>query len=125
MDIQALKDLISEISEKKNIDGDTLVEDLVDILKLKYGIALMEKERLLIDEVRNKVLTRLYNTDGHVITKGVTNQEKYYKLDTLEGQYLSNALTELAREGLVQDDKKQTVLTEAGILKYREFYGEI
>jgi hypothetical protein len=38
---------------------------------------------------------------------------------------LDIGVEELAREGLIGNDPKQIVLTDAGILKYKEFYGEI
>ena len=125
MDIQALDKLIDKIAKDKSISREALIDELGDILKLKYDITLMNKERNIVDEVRNKLLTRLYNTDGHVITKSTANEKSYYRLDELEYQYLSNALEELTREGLVEDDPKQTLLTDAGILKYKQFYGEI
>lgn len=125
MDIQGLEGLIDKISRDSSLSKDALIDEMADILMLKYDLTLMAKERKIIEEVRNKLLTRLYNTDGHTLAKGRTDEKSYYRLDELEFRYLNNALEELSREGLIEDDSKRTVLTDSGILKYKEFYGEI
>ena len=125
MDIQGLGSLIDKIAKDKGLSSDILIDELADILLLKYDVTLMDKERKIVEEVRNKLLTRLYNTDGHTVVKSRADEKRYYRLDELEVRYLSNALEELSREGLIEDDTKQTVLTDAGILKYKSFYGEI
>jgi hypothetical protein len=125
MDIQELDQLIEKIASEKDLSRESLITELSEIIKLKYDITLMAKERLIIDEVRNKLLTRLYNTDAHTIDRRSADEKGYFRLDELEYRYLNTALEELSREGLIVNDPKKTSLTDAGILKYKEFYGEI
>ena len=67
MELSSLEKLIEEISSEKGLSNSELIEDLTDFLKIKYGISIMEKERDLIDEVKNKVITKLYNSENHFI----------------------------------------------------------
>jgi hypothetical protein len=125
MDIQELDRLIDKIAVDRDLSKESLIDELSEILELKYNITLMAKERAIIDEVRNKILTRLYNTDGHTINRASADEKSYFRLDELEYRYLDLGLEELGREGLIGNDPKQIVLTDSGILKYKEFYGEI
>ena len=124
MEFKALEKLISETASQKDIDKDTIVEYLADILKIKYGISIIEKERDIIDEVKNKIITKLYNLEDHVLSSG-SNLSKSFKLDKLENDYLNSAMDELQLEGLVNVTKTEISLTKEGIMKFKEFYGEI
>lgn len=124
MEFKALEQLISDTASQKEIDKATIIEYLADILKIKYGISIMEKERELIEEVRSKIITKLYNLEDHVI--GVNSDlSKIFKLDSLENDYLNSALDELQHESLVNVTKTDVSLTKGGIMKFKEFYGEI
>jgi hypothetical protein len=125
MQLEALDALIEKVSNKRNIEKEELIDELADILKLKYDISLMDKERAIIDEVRNKIITRLYNTEDHRIDRSKSDEVRHYKLDALESRFLNTAVDELVHEGILEDDKKSSKLTDAGIMKYKEFYGEI
>ncbi len=125
MDVNELDKIIEKVAIENNLDKEELTNELAEILKLKYGLTLMEKERLIIDEVKNKILTRLYNTYENRINKQESDEIKHYRLDSVEAKYLDSALAELVSEGLVQSSKLETVLTDAGIIKYKQFYGEI
>ena len=92
--------------------------------KIKYGISIIEKERDLIDEVKTKVTTKLYNLENHSCASNL-NLPKTFKLDLLEGDYLNLALDELQLEGVVRSTKSEIKLTKEGIMKFKEFYGEI
>ncbi|MCK5276944.1 MAG: hypothetical protein KAK04_00375 [Cyclobacteriaceae bacterium] len=124
MEFKALEKLISETASQKDIDKDTIVEYLADILKIKYGISIIEKERDLIDEVKSKIITKLYNLEDHVLSSG-PHLSKSFKLDKLENDYLNSAMDELQLEGLVNISKAEISLTKEGIMKFKEFYGEI
>jgi len=125
MDIQSLEALIDKIADKRNVQKTELINELADILKLKYDITLMDKERAIVDEVKNKIVTRLYNTEHHSINRSDHDEVKHYKLDALETRFLDTALEEMLLEGLITHEKNTTALTDAGILKYKEFYGEV
>ena len=84
----------------------------------------MEKERDLIDEVKTKIITKLYNSDYQVVNSDV-DHAKFFKLDLLENDYMSSALDEIQQEGLVTISKTQLSLTKEGVMKFKEFYGEI
>jgi hypothetical protein len=124
MEFKALEQLISETASEKGIEKATIIEDLGDILKIKYGISIMEKERDLIDEVKTKIITKLYNSDYQVVNSDV-DYAKFFKLDLLENDYLSSALDETQQEGLITISKTQLSLTKEGVMKFKEFYGEI
>lgn len=124
MEFKDLEKLIAETAAQKNIDKAIIIDDLADILKIKYGISIMEKERELIDEVKNKIITKLYNSEDQVINSN-DNLPKVYKLDLLENDYINFAMEELQQEGLVKVSKNNINLTKEGILKFKEFYGEI
>lgn len=124
MKFQDLKQLIAETAAQKNIDEAMIIEDLADILKIKYGISILEKERDLIDEVKNKIITKLYNSEDQIVSSNV-DLPKLYKLDLLENDYINFAMDELQQEGLVNVTKKGISLTKEGIMKFKEFYGEI
>lgn len=124
MEFKALEQLISETASEKGIAKATIIEDLADILKIKYGISIMEKERDLIDEVKTKIITKLYNSDYQVVNSDV-DHAKFFKLDLLENDYMSSALDEIQQEGLVTISKTQLSLTKEGVMKFKEFYGEI
>lgn len=124
MDFKALERLISETSKQKGIDKNAITDDLGDYLKVKYSVSIMEKERDLIDEVKNKIITKLYNSDNHSINSG-DNLKKTFKLDLLEIDYLSTGVDELIQEGVIKSSKAEYILTKEGVMKFKEFYGEI
>ena len=124
MEFNALEQLISETASEKGIEKAVIVDDLADILKIKYGISIMEKERNLIDEVKTKIITKLYNSDSH-IAQSTDDYAKLFKLDSLENDYINSALEEMQQEGLATLSKTQLSLTKAGVMKFKEFYGEI
>ena len=124
MDFKVLEQLISNTANQKGIDKEVITEDLADFLKMKYSVSIMEKERDLIDEVKNKVLTKLYNSDRNSVASN-KDLQKSFKLDLLEIDYLGTAIDELTQEGIVKSSKSAYVLTKEGVMKFKEFYGEI
>ena len=124
MDFKAFEQLINDTANQKNLPPSTIIEDLAEILKLKYGVSIMEKERQLIDEVKNKVITKLYNTENHMIANERALSATI-KLDALELDYLKPALDELTHEGLIKIEKQEITLTSEGVMKFKTFYGEI
>ena len=124
MDFKSLEQLITETGAQKGIDPTIIIDDISDILKIKYGISIIEKERDLIDEVKTKVITKLYNLENHSCASNL-NLAKTFKLDLLEGDYINSALDELQLEGVVRSTKSEIKLTKEGVMKFKEFYGEI
>ena len=124
MEFKALEQLISDTANQKGIGKETIIEDLADFLKMKYSVSIMEKERDLIDEVKNKVLTKLYNSDRNSVASN-KDLQKSFKLDLLEIDYLDTAIDELMQEGIVKFSKAEYLLTKEGAMKFKEFYGEI
>lgn len=124
MDFKSLEQLISDTANQKGIDKQVITEDLADFLKMKYSVSIMEKERDLIDEVKNKVITKLYNSDGNSVASN-KDLQKSFKLDLLEIDYLSTAIDELTQAGIVKFSKAEYLLTKEGAMKFKEFYGEI
>lgn len=123
--LEVLAEQIARISADTGIPAGSLIAELSDILQLKYGRVLLDKERELKNDVRIKILTRLYNTDGHTINLGTADASRHFRLDELENRYLDVAEGELLAEGLLQRDGRRIRLTDAGILKYKEIYGEL
>ncbi len=124
MDFKALERLISDTANQKGIDKHAITQDLADFLKVKYSVSIMEKERDLIDEVKNKVITKLYNSDRNSVASN-KDLQKSFKLDLLEIDYLSTAIDELTQAGIVKFSKAEYLLTKEGAMKFKEFYGEI
>lgn len=124
MDFKELEKLITETADQNNINKTSIIEDIADIVKIKYGITIMEKERDLIDEVKSKIITKLYNLEGHK-ANSKNDLQTLFKLDALESEYLDNGLNELQHEGQVRLSSGELVLTKEGIMKFKEFYGEI
>ena len=124
MNFKELEQLITETANQNNINQTSIIEDLADIVKIKYGITIMEKERDLIDEVKSKVITKLYNLEGHKVSSK-NDLQTLFKLDALESEYLDTGLNELQLEGQVKLSTGELVLTKEGIMKFKEFYGEI
>lgn len=124
MDFKALEQLIVSTASQKGIEKKIITEDLAEYLKVKYSVSIMEKERDIIDEVKNKVITKLYNSDRNSVSlsKGL---QKSFKLDLLEIDYLDTAMDELIHEGIVKSSKAEYILTKEGAMKFKEFYGEI
>ena len=124
MEFKTLEQLISDTATQKAIDKSTITQDLAEILKVKYSVSIMDKERDIIDEVKTKVITKLYNTDNNSISSS-NDLKKSFKLDLLEIDYLSNAIDELLQEGIIKSSKAVYSLTKEGAMKFKEFYGEI
>jgi hypothetical protein len=124
MDIKGLEQLIAEIASQQNADQGIIIDDLADILKMKYGISIMAKERELIDDVKMKIITKLYNSELHKIDLKA-DVAKSFKLDLLEVDYLDTAQDELLHEGLIKLTKSDISLTKEGVMKFKTFYGEI
>jgi len=124
MDVKGLEQLISEIASQQNIKKEEIVDDLADILKMKYGISIMEKERELIDDVKMKIITKLYNSDSQK-TENKPDMSKTFKLDLLEMDFLDRSMDELEHEGLIKPSKKDIALTKEGVMKFKTFYSEI
>ncbi len=125
MNIQILKKLIDKAVETSKIPEEAIIDDLAQIVQLKYGVFLLEKERSLVDELKTKIITRLYNLEHQTLTLNKMPKEQAYKADNLEIQYLEKAESELEAESIITRNDKQVVLTSVGILKYKEFYAEI
>lgn len=124
MDFKSLSALISEAASSRNTDLEVIMTDLAEIVKLKYGIEILEKERELIDEVKIKLITKLYNTEGHSVSVK-SDSAKLFKLDILESDYLKAALNELQVEGLITHTNLVASLTKEGVMKFKKFYGEL
>jgi hypothetical protein len=124
MDFKELEQLITEIATQQSLDKSVVIDDLADILKMKYGISIMAKERDLIDEVKMKMITRLYNSEFQKID-AKSDLRKIFKLDLLEIDYLDTAFDELQHEGLLKSGKSDIALTKEGVMKFKTFYGEI
>ena len=124
MEFKELEQLISKTASQKEIDKANIIEDIADIIKIKYGISIIEKERDLIDEVKSKIITKLYNLEDHTINSN-SDLSKMFKLDKLESDYLSSAIDELQAEGVANIAKADISLTKEGIMKFKKFYGEI
>jgi len=124
MDIKGLEQLIADIAAQQNTDKSTIIDDLADILKMKYGISIMAKERELIDDVKMKVITKLYNSELQKIN-AQSDLTKTFKLDLLEIDYIDTAQDELEHEGLIKKSKSAISLTKEGVMKFKTFYGEI
>jgi hypothetical protein len=124
MDFKGLEQLISEIATQQSLDKSAVIDDLADILKMKYGISIMAKERELIDEVKMRIITKLYNSDFQKI-EVKSDLPKVFKLELLELDYLDTSIDELQHEGLIKSGKSDIVLTKEGVMKFKTFYGEI
>ena len=124
MEFKTLEQLIAGTATAKGIEKATIIDDLADILNIKYGMSVMKKERNLIDEVKIKIITKLYNSEDHKASSS-ENNSKLFKLDLLENDYLNTALEEAQQEGLVSLSKTQFSLTKEGVMKFKEFYAEI
>ena len=124
MDIKGLEQLIADIAAQQNTDQSTIIDDLADILKMKYGISIMAKERELIDDVKMKVITKLYNSEMQKIY-ALSDIARTFKLDLLEVDYVDTAMDELEHEGLLSKSKSSISLTREGVMKFKTFYGEI
>lgn len=124
MDFKGLEQLITEIARQQSLDKNTVIDDLADILNMKYGISIMAKERELIDEVKMKIITRLYNSEFQKMD-AKADLSKAFKLDLLEIDYLDTAMDELQHEGLLKSGKTEIALTKEGVMKFKTFYGEI
>jgi len=124
MDIKGLEQLIDEIASQQNTNQEIIIDDLADILKMKYGISIMAKERELIDEVKMKIITKLYNSELQKVDLKA-DAAKSYKLDLLEVDYFDAAQNELEHEGLVKKSKTDLTLTKEGVMKFKTFFGEI
>lgn len=124
MEFRALEQLISVTANQKGIDKNVITEDLADFLKVKYSVSIMEKERDIIDEVKTKVITKLYNSDRNSVSSS-KDLQRSFKLDLLEIDYLDTAIDELLQEGIIKSSKAEYLLTKEGAMKFKEFYGEI
>jgi hypothetical protein len=124
MDIKGLETLISEIATQQNTYKGAIIDDVVSFLNMKYGTAIMAKERELIDEVKMKIITKLYNAEMHKVNVS-SDIRKTFKLDLLEIDYVDNAADELEQEGLLKKQKSNLCLTKEGVMKFKSFYGEI
>jgi hypothetical protein len=124
MEFKALEKLILDIANQKGIAKKAITEDLADFLRSKYSVSIMEKERDLIDEVKNKVITKLYNADNNSVSSS-DDLKRAFKLDLLEIDYLDTAIDELIQEDALKSSKAAYVLTKVGVMKFKEFYGEI
>ena len=124
MDIRQLTQLIKETAAQKEVQEEVIIDDLIGILKMKYGISIMEKEREFIDEVKMKIITRLYNVENQKVSNSI-DLSKEFKLDLLEADYLDAAREELQSEGLVKISKGELCITRQGVMKFKEFYGEV
>ena len=119
MTIEELNKTIENISKNQKIEKGLIIDDIVDILKIKYGEILLEKEKELVSELKNKIVTRLYGFDNHAIPANHSNKKDIYKADRLDMNFLEKAENELMAEGLLENDGQNLKLTNSGILKYR------
>jgi hypothetical protein len=124
MDIKALEQLISEIASQQNTYQGAIIDDLADYMNMKYGISIMAKERELIDDVKMKVITKLYNSELQKVDVS-SDIRKTFKLDLLEIDYIDMAVDELEQEALIKKAKADLCLTKEGVMKFKSFYGEI
>jgi len=125
MTIEDLNKTIENISKNQKIEKGVIIDDIIDILKIKYGEILLEKEKELVFELKNKIITRLYSFDDHSIPANHASKKEIYKADRLDMNFLEKAENELVAEGLLENDGQNLRLTNSGVLKYKSFYGEV
>lgn len=125
MKFQDLQQLIERASVNTTIPTETIIQDLAQIVKIKYGELILEKEREIIEELKNKIITRLYNFEDHNISFRQIKKENAYKGDRIEIPFIEKAEEELHTEGMVVLKENEITLTDAGIVKYKSFYGEM
>ena len=125
MHIDEFKDLISKIALQERRQEEDVLEECAEILKIKYGVLLIEQERALVDELKNKIVTRLYNYENHSLELAELNKKEAFKADTLDMDFMERAEQELVVEGLIEKTSNSIALTEAGIVKFKSFYGEM
>ncbi|MCC5929953.1 MAG: hypothetical protein JJU28_11960 [Cyclobacteriaceae bacterium] len=125
MQFQDLQQIIERASVNTAIPAEVIIDDLAQIVKIKYGELILEKEREVIEELKNKIVTRLYNFEDHSISFSQIKKETAYKADSIEAPYIEKAEEELRAEGIVELKGNSIVLTNPGIVKYKSFYGEM
>ncbi len=125
MTTEDLLKTIDTISRNQKIEKGVIIDDLIDILKIKYGETLLEREQALVSELKNKIITRLYGYENHRVDMGKVDKAKIYHADRIDMGFAEKAEGELIAEGLLLADGKTLQLTDAGIVKYKKFYGEV
>jgi hypothetical protein len=125
MKFQDLQKIIEQASLNTTIPVETINDDLAQIVKIKYGELILEKEREIIEELKNKIITRLFNFEDHRISFRQIKKENAYKADRIEIPFIEKAEEELHAEGMVELKDTSILLTNPGVVKYKSFYGEM
>ncbi len=116
---------IDNIASNQKIEKEVIIDDIIEILKIKYGEILLEKEQELVAELKNKIVTRLYGYENHTVDTSKVDKAEVYHADRIDMGFAEKAEGELMAEGLLENNGKTIKLTDAGILKYKKFYGEV
>ena len=125
MTAEDLLKTIDTIAKNQKIEKGIIIDDLIEILKIKYGEMLLEREQALVSELKNKIITRLYGYENHRVDMSRVDKAKIYNADRIDMEFAEKAEGELVAEGLLLADGKTLQLTDSGIMKYKKFYGEV
>ena len=125
MTTEDLLKTIDNIAQNQKIEKEVIIDDIIEILKIKYGEILLEKEKELVAELKNKIVTRLYGYENHQVDISKVNLAQVFHADRIDMEFAEKAEGELIAEGLLVKEEKNLKLTDAGIMKYKKFYGEV
>lgn len=125
MDKHIFIESLQEIIQQGEVTESQLYSDLLQIASFKYGSELSKNERKIIEAAKEKIITRLYVLENHQLDTSRYDPTKEFKLDALESQFLIKAEEELSLESAIEINGPKLKLMEAGILKYKEVFGEI
>jgi hypothetical protein len=125
MSITELDQIIGEIVKTSNLKKDEIINDLADYAKLKFGNAVTEVERKLIDTVKVKIIDGYYNMKNHSYVTMRPDFKGMFGFDDLEMKVLPKAKLELEKEDLFEGAANYTKLNEKGVLKAKRQRGDL
>ena len=68
----------------------------------------MERERVLVDELKNKIVTRPYNFEDHQVDLKDLDNKEAFKAEALDLGFIERAEQELGSEGLITRSQKKS-----------------
>lgn len=121
-ELEALIDQLSVTSQKSKAE---IIADLSEIATLKYGKAFTDNQRQLIENIQRKLITSLYKRSGHEYVSRRADWKKDFGFDNADMELFEQAARELLNAGILEMGEYYTKLTNEGILKAKEFFGEL
>ena len=118
----SLKDVenrIDEIAGRGKVSKSEVIDSLINHINLKFEDQLAEMDMRVIEDIRGKVLKKLFEKQGNYVPNNPYTLIESFGLNTQEQKLFPAAINILIEGGLVSESRASISLTDKGLTKMK------